>query len=194
MARPSPSAWRRSAAARSSWCSRARRCCRAAPAPPPRALIDIAVGADREGRLVAIEGTYRMDAGGLPGLSPSLRHAGLGRALPVPQPQPAGLRRRHQQAAHRGLSRPRRHPGLLRHGAGDGRAVPAARHGPARVPQAQRLGHRQHHADRHAVSRHRPHDHPRPASAGTPAGRIRCPRAATRAGAAWRSATGAARR
>ena len=40
--------------------------------PAAGALIDIAVGADAEGRLVAIEGTYRMDAGGLPGLSPSL--------------------------------------------------------------------------------------------------------------------------
>ena len=52
--------------------------------------------------------------------------AGLGRALPVPEPRPAGLRRRHQQAAHRGLSRARRHPGGLRHGAGDGHAVPAS--------------------------------------------------------------------
>jgi CO/xanthine dehydrogenase Mo-binding subunit len=40
--------------------------------PAAGALIDIAVGADSDGRLVAIEGTYRMDAGGLPGLSPSL--------------------------------------------------------------------------------------------------------------------------
>jgi len=40
--------------------------------PPAAALIDIAVGAGRDGRLVAIDGTYRMDAGGLPGLSPSL--------------------------------------------------------------------------------------------------------------------------
>ena len=40
--------------------------------PAAGALIDIAVGADKDGRLVAIEGTYRMDAGGLPGLSPSL--------------------------------------------------------------------------------------------------------------------------
>ena len=40
--------------------------------PPAGALIDVAVGADHEGRLVAIEGTYCMDAGGLPGLSPSL--------------------------------------------------------------------------------------------------------------------------
>ena len=40
--------------------------------PAAGALIDIAVGADAEGHLVAIEGTYRMDAGGLPGLSPSL--------------------------------------------------------------------------------------------------------------------------
>jgi CO/xanthine dehydrogenase Mo-binding subunit len=40
--------------------------------PPAGALIDIAVGADKDGRLVAIEGTYRMDAGGLPGMSPSL--------------------------------------------------------------------------------------------------------------------------
>jgi CO/xanthine dehydrogenase Mo-binding subunit len=40
--------------------------------PAAAALIDIAVGGDSEGRLVAIEGTYRMDAGGLPGLSPSL--------------------------------------------------------------------------------------------------------------------------
>ena len=40
--------------------------------PAAAALIDIAVGADRDGRLVAIDGTYRLDAGGLPGLSPSL--------------------------------------------------------------------------------------------------------------------------
>ena len=40
--------------------------------PAAGALIDIAVGADKEGRLVVIDGTYRMDAGGLPGLSPSL--------------------------------------------------------------------------------------------------------------------------
>jgi len=40
--------------------------------PAAAALIDIAVGADSEGRLVAIDGTYRLDAGGLPGLSPSL--------------------------------------------------------------------------------------------------------------------------
>jgi CO/xanthine dehydrogenase Mo-binding subunit len=40
--------------------------------PAAGALIDIAVGADKDGRLVAIDGTYRLDAGGLPGLSPSL--------------------------------------------------------------------------------------------------------------------------
>jgi xanthine dehydrogenase molybdenum-binding subunit len=40
--------------------------------PAAAALIDITVGADEAGRLVAIEGTYRMDAGGLPGLNPSL--------------------------------------------------------------------------------------------------------------------------
>jgi xanthine dehydrogenase molybdenum-binding subunit len=40
--------------------------------PAAAALIDIAVGADRDGRLTAIKGTYRLDAGGLPGLSPSL--------------------------------------------------------------------------------------------------------------------------
>ncbi len=40
--------------------------------PAAGAVIDIAVGAENDGRLVAIEGTYRMDAGGLPGLSPSL--------------------------------------------------------------------------------------------------------------------------
>ncbi len=40
--------------------------------PAAGALIDIAVGADAGGRLTAIEATYRMDAGGLPGLSPSL--------------------------------------------------------------------------------------------------------------------------
>ena len=40
--------------------------------PPAAALIDISVGADREGRLTAIKGIYRLDAGGLPGLSPSL--------------------------------------------------------------------------------------------------------------------------
>jgi CO/xanthine dehydrogenase Mo-binding subunit len=40
--------------------------------PAAGALIDIAVGAGEDGRLVAIEGNYRLDAGGLPGLSPSL--------------------------------------------------------------------------------------------------------------------------
>jgi xanthine dehydrogenase molybdenum-binding subunit len=40
--------------------------------PPAGALIDVAVGADEDGRLVAIEGTFCIDAGGLPGLSPSL--------------------------------------------------------------------------------------------------------------------------
>ncbi|HJU30260.1 MAG TPA: molybdopterin cofactor-binding domain-containing protein, partial [Hyphomicrobiaceae bacterium] len=40
--------------------------------PPAAAMIDIAVGAGGDGKLTAIEGTYRLDAGGLPGLSPSL--------------------------------------------------------------------------------------------------------------------------
>jgi CO/xanthine dehydrogenase Mo-binding subunit len=40
--------------------------------PAAAALIEIAVGAVGDGRLVAIEGTYHLDAGGLPGLSPSL--------------------------------------------------------------------------------------------------------------------------
>src|SRR5215470_9308471 len=40
--------------------------------PAAAALVDISVGANKDGRLVAIEGTYRLDAGGLPGLSPSL--------------------------------------------------------------------------------------------------------------------------
>ena len=40
--------------------------------PAAAALIDIEVGAEKDGRLVAIEGTYRLDAGGLPGLNPSL--------------------------------------------------------------------------------------------------------------------------
>ncbi len=40
--------------------------------PAAGALIDIAVGADADGKLTAIEGTYRIDAGGLPGMSPSL--------------------------------------------------------------------------------------------------------------------------
>ena len=129
----------------------------------------------------------------LAGPEPVARDAGLGRALPVPQPQPAGLRRRHQQAAHRGLSRARRHPGRLRHGAGDGHAVPAARHGPAGVPQAQRLGDRQHHADRHAVSVDRPHHHPRARGRARLLARSAAQGPLSRAGAGWRSATGAAR-
>jgi CO/xanthine dehydrogenase Mo-binding subunit len=40
--------------------------------PPAAVLIDIAVGADKDGRLSAIAGKYHLDAGGLPGLSPSL--------------------------------------------------------------------------------------------------------------------------
>jgi CO/xanthine dehydrogenase Mo-binding subunit len=40
--------------------------------PAAGAVIDVAVAAERDGRLLAIEGTYRMDAGGLPGMNPSL--------------------------------------------------------------------------------------------------------------------------
>ena len=40
--------------------------------PAAGALIDIAVAAQADGALLAIAGTYRMDAGGLPGMSPSL--------------------------------------------------------------------------------------------------------------------------
>jgi xanthine dehydrogenase molybdenum-binding subunit len=40
--------------------------------PPAATLIDAAVGADRDGRLTAIKATYHLDAGGLPGLGPSL--------------------------------------------------------------------------------------------------------------------------
>ncbi len=40
--------------------------------PAAGAMIDIRVAADKDGRLTAIEGTYRVDAGGLPGMSPSL--------------------------------------------------------------------------------------------------------------------------
>ena len=40
--------------------------------PPAAVLIDIAVGAGEDGKLTAITGNYRLDAGGLPGLSPSL--------------------------------------------------------------------------------------------------------------------------
>ena len=130
---------------------------------------------------------------GLAGPEPLAGDAGLGSPLPMPQSQSAGLRRRHQQAAHGGLSRPRRHPGGVRHGAGDGRAVPAAGHGPAGIPQAQRVRDRQHHADRHAVSGHRAHNNPASGSARTPAGPIRSRKAAIPAAAAWRSATGAAR-
>jgi CO/xanthine dehydrogenase Mo-binding subunit len=40
--------------------------------PAAGSLIDIGVAAQKDGGLVAIEGIYRMDAGGLPGMSPSL--------------------------------------------------------------------------------------------------------------------------
>jgi CO/xanthine dehydrogenase Mo-binding subunit len=40
--------------------------------PAAGARIDVGVAADADGRLLAIAGTYAMDAGGLPGLSPSL--------------------------------------------------------------------------------------------------------------------------
>jgi CO/xanthine dehydrogenase Mo-binding subunit len=40
--------------------------------PPAAVLVDVTVGAAKDGGLVAIDGTYRLDAGGLPGLSPSL--------------------------------------------------------------------------------------------------------------------------
>src|SRR5262245_43796502 len=40
--------------------------------PAAGALLDIAVGAAKDGGLVAIKGNYHLDAGGLPGLSPSL--------------------------------------------------------------------------------------------------------------------------
>ena len=193
-ARPWRCAWRRSAGRPVKLVLSREEVLQGGSGPAAAALIDIAVGADEDGRLVAIDGHLSPGCRRVAGPQPVAGDAGFGRALPVPQPRPAGLRRRHQQAAHRGLSRARRHPGGLRHGAGDGHAVPAARHGPAGVPQAQRLRHRQHHADRHAVSLDRPHHHPRARAASTPAGPIRCPRAACRAAAAWRSATGAARR
>ena len=112
--------------------------------PAAGALIDIAVGA-RQGRPPRRHrGHLSHGCGRAARAEPVAGDAGLGRPLPVPQPQPARFRRRHQQAAHRGLSRAGRHPGGFRHGAGHGRAVPAARHGPAGVPQAQRVGDRQH--------------------------------------------------
>ncbi len=40
--------------------------------PAAGAIIDVRVAADKDGRLTAIEGTYHVDAGGLPGMSPSL--------------------------------------------------------------------------------------------------------------------------
>ena len=40
--------------------------------PAAGSLIDIGVAAQKDGGLVAIDGIYRMDAGGLPGMSPSL--------------------------------------------------------------------------------------------------------------------------
>jgi CO/xanthine dehydrogenase Mo-binding subunit len=40
--------------------------------PTAGALVDVTVGADGQGRLLAIKGTYRLDAGGLPGMSPTL--------------------------------------------------------------------------------------------------------------------------
>jgi len=40
--------------------------------PPSAARIDITVGADKDGRLAAIKASYHLDAGGLPGLGPSL--------------------------------------------------------------------------------------------------------------------------
>src|SRR5262249_13934015 len=42
------------------------------PGPPGARLVDIAVGAEKDGTLTSITGNYRLDAGGLPGLSPSL--------------------------------------------------------------------------------------------------------------------------
>jgi CO/xanthine dehydrogenase Mo-binding subunit len=40
--------------------------------PAAGSLIDIGVASQKDGGLVAVEGIYRMDAGGLPGMSPSL--------------------------------------------------------------------------------------------------------------------------
>ena len=161
--------------------------------PAAGVLIDIAVGAGKDGRLVAIDGQLSSRCGRIAGAQPVARDAGFGRALSMPEPRSAGLRRCHQQAAHRGLSRARRHPGGLRHGAGDGHAVPATRYGPAGISPAQRVGDRQHHADRHAVSRRSGSPRSSSACASTPAGAIRCPRAACRADAGLRSAIGVAR-
>ena len=124
-ARRSPCGWRRSAAARSSWCSAREEVLQGGSGPTRRR-------ADRHCRRRRQGWPARRHRGHLShgcrraaGFSPSLRHAGVRRSLSVPQSRPAGLRRRHQQAAHRGLSRARRHPGGVRHGAGHGRAVPA---------------------------------------------------------------------
>jgi CO/xanthine dehydrogenase Mo-binding subunit len=40
--------------------------------PPAAAQFEMTVGAEKDGTIVAIDGTYRLDAGGLPGMGPSL--------------------------------------------------------------------------------------------------------------------------
>ena len=95
--------------------------------PAAGALIDITVGAEKDGRLVAIEGTYRMDAGGLPGLSPSLLMQASAALYQCPNLNLVGydvVTNKPRTEAYRG---PGGIQAALRHGAGDGRAVPAAR-------------------------------------------------------------------
>ena len=94
--------------------------------PPAAARHRIEVAADADGTLTAIKGLYQQDCGGLPGLPPSLMMQASAALYQSAEPAPRRLRCHHQQAAHRSVSRPRRHSGVFRDGAGDGQPVPTS--------------------------------------------------------------------
>src|SRR5690606_10467531 len=58
--------------------------------PAAGAMIDVRVAADSNGKLTAIEGTYYMDAGGLPGMSPSLLMQASAALYQCPNPKLEG--------------------------------------------------------------------------------------------------------
>ena len=159
-AKPRRCGWRRSAGAPSSSCCRARRCCRAARGPPPAALIDIAVGAGKDGRLAAIAGNYRLDAGGLPGLSPSLVMQASAALYQCPNLDLQG----YDVVTNKPRTEAYRAPIGIQAAFAMEQAMDMLCQqlgsGPAGISPAQRVGDRQHHADRHAVSVDRPHHDP----------------------------------
>ena len=127
----------------------------------------------RDGKLTAIKGLYHMDAGGLPGLPPSLMMQASAALYQCPHLHLEGydvVTNKPRTEAYRG-------PGGIQAYFAMEQAmdalVPKPRHRPARIPQEERHRHRLHHADRHADSRRSVSPRSSTPSASIPAGPTR---------------------